>query len=145
MEVTAVSHRRDAIFQDIVSGSSAEHTGLLRVPGECRMYQALKATLPTVRAVSYPPSGACRFHCYISMKKTAEGQAKSAIFSALGEDLSLKLVVVVDEDVDVYNEEEVWWAVATRMQADRGVFVVPHSMGAIFDPQAMRGSRRRWG
>ncbi len=137
MEVTAVSHRRDAIFQDIISGSSAEHTSLLRVPGECQIYQALKGTLPTVRAVSYPPSGACRFHCYISMKKTAEGQAKSAIFSALGEDLSLKLIV--DEDVDVNNEEEVWWAVATRMQADRGVFVVPHSMGAILDPSSHEG------
>ncbi|MBI2880269.1 MAG: UbiD family decarboxylase [Candidatus Tectomicrobia bacterium] len=139
MEVTAVTHRRDAIFQDIVSGNSAEHTGLLRVPGECRIYQTLKGVVPTVRAVSYPPSGACRFHCYISMKKTAEGQAKSAIFAAMGEDLSLKWVVVVDEDVDVYNEEEVLWAVATRMQADRGLFVVPHSMGAILDPSSDRG------
>jgi UbiD family decarboxylase len=139
MEVTAVLHRRDALFQDIVSGNSAEHTGLLRVPGECRMYQALKETVPSVRAVSYPPSGACRLHCYVSMKKTAEGQAKNAIFAAMGEDLSLKLVLVVDDDVDVYNEEEVLWAVATRMQADRGLFVVPHSMGAILDPSSRQG------
>jgi 2,5-furandicarboxylate decarboxylase 1 len=101
IEVTGVLHRRDALFPDIVSGNSAEHTGLLRVPGECRIYQALKGILSDVRAVSYPPSGACRFHCYISMKKTAEGQAKSAIFAAMGEDLSLKWVVVVDDDVDV--------------------------------------------
>ncbi|MDP6084612.1 MAG: UbiD family decarboxylase [Nitrospinota bacterium] len=139
IEVTGVLHRRDALFQDVVSGNAAEHTGLLRVPGECRIYQALKGILPGVRAVSYPPSGACRFHCYISMKKTAEGQAKSAIFAAMGEDLSLKWVVVVDDDVDVYNEEEVMWAVATRMQADRGVFVVPHAMGAILDPSSRNG------
>jgi UbiD family decarboxylase len=73
------------------------------------------------------------------MKKTAEGQAKNAIFAAMGEDLSLKLVLVVDDDVDVYNEEEVLWAVATRMQADRGLFVVPHSMGAILDPSSRQG------
>jgi len=139
IEVTGVLHRRDALFQDIVSGNSAEYTGLLRVPGECRIYQALKGILSDVRAVSYPPSCACRFHCYISMKKTAEGQAKSAIFAAMGEDLSLKWVVVVDDDVDVYNEEEVMWAVATRMQADRGVFVVPHAMGAILDPSSRNG------
>ena len=73
------------------------------------------------------------------LKKTAEGQAKSAIFAAMGEDLSLKWVVVVDDDVDVYNEEEVMWAVATRMQADRGVFVGPHAMGAILDPSSRNG------
>ena len=53
--------------------------------------------------------------------------------------MSLKWVVVVDDDVDVYNEEEVMWAVATRMQADRGVFVVPHAMGAILDPSSRNG------
>ncbi len=60
--------------------------------------------------------------------------------TAFGEDLALKLVVVVDDDVDVFDEEEVLWAMATRMQADRDVFIVPEAMGAILDPSTRAGT-----
>jgi len=58
------------------------------------------------------------------MEKTAEGQGKQAILTALGVDHCLKLVVVVAEDVNVYNESEVLWAVSTRFQADRDLVMV---------------------
>ena len=145
LEISAVLQRKDAIFQDIVSGISIEHTLLLGIPQEARILEALKSVVPTVKAVSYPPSGACRFHCYISMKKVAEGQPSNAIFAALAEDLSLKLVVVVDEDIDVYNEREVLWAMATRFQADKGLFVAPRCMGAILDPSADEGLTAKMG
>jgi UbiD family decarboxylase len=139
IDVTAITMRRDAIWQDIVSGISAEHNGALRVPQEARLMRALKSQHPTVRAVSYPLSGACRFHCYISMQPTVQGQAKNAAMHALAEDLSLKLVVVVDDDIDVFNEEEVWWAVATRMQADRDIVIASGSAGAMLDPSSDEG------
>jgi UbiD family decarboxylase len=139
IDVTAITMRRDAIWQDIVSGISAEHNGALRIPQEERIFRALKAQHPSVGAVSYPLSGACRFHCYVSMGRGGGGQAKNAIFHAFAEDLSLKLVVVVDEDIDVHNEREVWWAVATRMQADRDLFVVPGVAGAMLDPSSDEG------
>jgi len=145
LEISAILQRNDAIFQDIVSGNSTEHTLLLGIPQEARILEALKSVVPTVKAVSYPPSGTCRFHCYIAMKKVAEGQPASAIFAALAEDLSLKLVVVVDEDIDVYNEREVLWAVATRFQADKGLFVAPRCMGAILDPSADEGLTAKMG
>jgi 2,5-furandicarboxylate decarboxylase 1 len=74
------------------------------------------------------------------MKPSAEGQAKNVAFTAFGEDLALKLVVVVDDDVDVYREQEVLWAVATRMQADRDLCVIPNAMGAILDPSTRDGT-----
>jgi len=123
-----------------VGGISAEHTQLLAVPQEARMLKVLRGHYPSVRAVSYPHSGTCRLHCYVSMKPSAEGQAKNAAMTAFGEDLALKLVVVVDDDVDVFDEEEVLWAVATRMQADRDVFIVPNMMGAILDPSTRAGT-----
>jgi len=104
-----------------------------------------REVLPSVRDVSFPFSGACRFHCYVSMKKIAEGQPKTAIFSAFAEDTSLKLVVVVDEDIDVRREEEVIWAMATRMQADQGVFVIPSCMGAMLDPSSKEGLTAKMG
>jgi UbiD family decarboxylase len=54
----------------------------------------------------------------------------------LGVDHYLKLVVVVDDDIDVFDETDVLWALATRMQADRDLVVVPASLGAILDPSA---------
>ena len=68
--------------------------------------------------------------------KTAEGQGKQAIFSVLGADHYVKLVVVVDDDIDIFDEEQVLWAIATRMQADRDVFIVPDAMGTLLDPSA---------
>jgi 2,5-furandicarboxylate decarboxylase 1 len=140
LEVTAILHRRDAIYQDIVGGISAEHTTLLAVPQEARLLKVLRGHYPAVRAVSYPQSGTCRLHCYVSIKTSAEGQAKNVAFAALGEDLALKLVIVVDDDVDVYQESEVLWAVATRMQADRDLSVIPNAMGAILDPSTRDGT-----
>lgn len=145
MKVKAITHRRDALFQDIVPGFSQEHNGMLAVPAEPRMLEVLQNVVPSVQEVSYPFSGACRFHCYVSMKKIAEGQPKTAIFSALAEDTSLKLVVVVDEDIDVHREEEVLWAMATRMQADQGVFIVPSCMGAMLDPSSKDGLTAKMG
>ena len=83
-----------------------------------------------------PLSGCGLFHAYISIKKTAEGQAKQAILTSLGIDHCLKLIVVVDEDVDPYNESEVLWAISTRFQADKDLVTVPSTMGVILDPSA---------
>jgi UbiD family decarboxylase len=139
-EVTAILRRKDAVYHDVAAGISAEHTELLAVPQEARMLRVLRANFPTVKAVSFPHSGTCRLHCYISMKVAAEGQAKNAALAALGDDLALKLVVVVDEDVDVYREQEVLWAIATRMQADRDVTIIANAMGAILDPSTRAGT-----
>lgn len=145
LKVKAITHRRNAIFQDIVPGFSREHNGMLAIPAEARILEVLQKVVPSVRDVSYPFSGACRFHCYVSMKKIAEGQPKTAIFSAFAEDTSLKLVVVVDDDIDVHREEEVLWALATRLQADKGVFVVEHCMGAMLDPSSKEGLTAKMG
>jgi len=145
MKVTAITHRQDAFFQDIVPGFSQEHNGMLAVPAEPRMIEVLRKVVPSAHDVAYPFSGVCRFHCYISIKKIAEGQPKTAIFSAFAEDTSLKLVVVVDEDIDVRQEKEVLWAMATRMQADQGVFVIPSCMGAMLDPSAKEGLTAKMG
>lgn len=145
IRVKAISHREAPLYQDIIPGFSNEHSLLLGVPQEPRIYQAVRAAVPTVKSVSYPISGACRFHCYISLKKTAEGQPKNAIFAAFAEDLSLKLVVVVDEDIDVNDEKQVLWAMATRMQADQGVMVMSRCMGAMLDPSSQEGLTAKMG
>lgn len=129
-------HRKDPLYQSICAGLSAEHNTLLALPREADLFQALSRTVPGLQAVNVPLSGCGLFHAYISIRRTAEGQAKQAILTALGLDHCLKLVVVVDEDVDIFNEAEVLWALSTRFQADRDLVTVPGAMGVILDPSA---------
>jgi UbiD family decarboxylase len=139
LEVSAICHRRDAIYQDIIPGISDEHTSLLAVPSEARLLRTLRQHFPNATAVSYPKSGTCRLHAYIALRNPAPGLAKNAAAVAFGDDLSLKLVVVVDDDVDVNNDSEVLWAMATRMQADEDVDIIRNAMGAILDPSNHAG------
>jgi 2,5-furandicarboxylate decarboxylase 1 len=129
-------HRKDPLYQSICAGLSGEHNTLLALPREADLIQHLSRTIPGLRAVNVPLSGCGLLHAYISMKRTAEGQGKQAILTALGLDHCLKLVVVVDEDVNVFNEAEVLWALSTRFQADQDLVMVPGTMGVILDPSA---------
>ena len=129
-------HRKDPLYQSICAGLSCEHNTLLALPREADLIQHLSRTIPGLRAVNVPLSGCGLLHAYISMKRTAEGQGKQAILTALGLDHCLKLVVVVDDDVNVFNEAEVLWALSTRFQADQDLVMVPGTMGVILDPSA---------
>ena len=92
--------------------------------------------IPGVRAVHVPTSGGASFTAYVSIKQTRPGEAKHAIPVVLGVDHYLKLVIVVDDDIDVFDESDVLWAMATRVQADRDLVVISGSLGAILDPSA---------
>jgi len=139
VEVSAITHRRGAIYHDITPGISEEHTLMLAVPQEARLLRTLRQHYPNVTKVAYPKSGTCRFHAYIAMKNPAPGQAKNAAAVAIGDDLSLKLVVVVDDDVDVHDDSDVLWAMCTRMQADDDINIIRNAMGAILDPSNHNG------
>lgn len=138
IEVTAITHRRNYIFQDVHAGYT-EHKLMGAVPREAALLKAVRQTVPTVKAVCMPVSGNCRFHAYISIAKRAPGQAKNAICAAFASDMLLKHVVVVDEDIDVYDEEQVLWAVSNRFQADRGLVVIAQAQGSELDPSAGPG------
>jgi 2,5-furandicarboxylate decarboxylase 1 len=139
LKIDSILHRKDAIFQDIVPGISDEHTLLLAVPQEARLLRALRTHHPNVTNVAYPKSGTCRFHAYVSVRDAAPGQARNIGAVTLGDDLSLKMVVVVDDDVDVQQDFDVLWAMATRMQADTDIDTIRNAMGAILDPSNRAG------
>jgi 2,5-furandicarboxylate decarboxylase 1 len=138
IEVTAITHRRGYIFQDIHAGYT-EHKLMGAVPREAALLKAVRQTVPTVKDVCMPVSGTCRFHAYISIAKRAPGHAKNAICAAFAADMLLKHVVIVDDDIDVFDEERVLWAVANRFQADRGLVVIANAQGSELDPSAAAG------
>lgn len=123
MEVRAITHRDGAILQDVFSGHR-EHFLLGLIPREGSIYAHLQERMGNVTAVHLPYSGNGRTICYISISKAAEGQPKQAALQALAHAPMFQTVVVVDDDIDVFNEEEVLWAVNTYVDPARDVDLV---------------------
>lgn len=138
IEVTAITHRKGYIFQDIHAGYT-EHKLMGAVPREAALLKSVRNAVPTVKDVCMPVSGNCRFHAYISIAKRAPGQAKNAICAAFASDMLLKHVVVVDDDIDIFDDEAVLWAVSNRFQADRDLVVIANAQGSELDPTAGPG------
>ncbi len=129
-----ISMRSDAIFHSVASGTAADHILVSSISREAEILNSLKRNLPNVVAVHVPTVTAGGLMAVVSMKKTAEGQPRQAIMVALGTEFYVKTVVVVDEDVDVYDLSDVMWAVITRTRADKDFVFIPGAMGAILDP-----------
>jgi 2,5-furandicarboxylate decarboxylase 1 len=132
----AIVLRQGAWFHSIASGRAPDHILPLGVLREAEIRNALRRVVPGVRAVHVPVSGGASFTAYVSIKRTRPGEAKHAISVVLGVDHYLKLVIIVDDDIDVFDESDVLWAMATRVQADRDLVVIGGSLGAILDPSA---------
>jgi 2,5-furandicarboxylate decarboxylase 1 len=133
IDVHALTRRRHAIYQDVFVGHR-DVSVLGSFPKEGSLFNRIHAVVPNVKAVHLPTSGVGRFHCYISLEKAIGGQARQAALIALGNVDFVKHVIVVDDDIDVYREEQVLWAVATRLQADEDVDIIRHVRGSMLDP-----------
>lgn len=135
VHVTAITMRRRPIYETIFS-AHAEHHVCGAIPRLGSIYRRVKEVVPTVQAVNLPISGCSRAFCYISIKKRADGEPQQAAMAALTAETDVKHVIVVDEDIDVFNETDVLWAMATRFQADRDMIIMPNSFGAHLNPSA---------
>ncbi len=131
IKVTAITHRKDALYQNV--GIVVEHLYIQTPLSEGFLISELKKVVPTVRGVSLPNSGV-RYVAYVSLEKVNEGDAKNVILAALSMSPYLKFVVVVDPDIDIRNESEVNWAIATRVVADRDIVMIPGARGNRLDP-----------
>lgn len=143
-EVTAMCCRRNPVYLSIVPGPAADHLYLARVAREAAILKRLKEKIPYVKDICYPKSGV-NFHCYLSIERAPEGVARHALTLLFGLDHYVKLAVVVDEDIDVNDEEAVWWAVATRVQGDKDIIIIPRLFTIPLDPSSERGMSAKVG
>ncbi|MBI4316870.1 MAG: UbiD family decarboxylase [Chloroflexi bacterium] len=130
-DVTALSYRDGAIWDSFLVGTNNNYGGTQE---EANIYVAVKRAVPEVQRVYVPVSGSGRFHAYIQIRKTHDGQPREAIMAALSSSCWIKHVIVVDDDIDIYDDRWVLWAVATRSQWDRDLVVIPHCYGSSLDP-----------
>jgi 2,5-furandicarboxylate decarboxylase 1 len=126
--------RKDALFHSVVSGMSQDHILVSCITREGEILNTLRRNLPNVKAVHVPHNTCGAFMAFISMKKTSAGEPQQAIMAALGTEFYTKYVIVVDDDVDVFNLADVMWAVATRVRAEKDIIFIPGAKGAILDP-----------
>jgi len=144
IKVTAITMRKDAIYHDL-DNAHREHNFCSVLPNESHNFEAIKRAVPTVQAVHLPWSGLCEFHVYASIKKRVQGEGMFTGLAILAANAEVKLAVIVDEDVDVYNEEDVLWAITTRVQADQDVAIIPRVSGADLDPSCYDETRLKRG
>jgi 2,5-furandicarboxylate decarboxylase 1 len=130
-EVTAITRRRDAIYHDIFN-VGPEHLVLFSLGMEGVVLSQLQQLVPQVTAIHVPVSGSGNL-VYVQIRKDFEGLGINTALAALGA-YRFKCAVVVDEDIDIYDDRKVLWAMMTRTQADRSFFTVPGSYISRVDP-----------
>ena len=113
-----------------------EHKLLQGLPQEPRIFKAVKNAVPTVENVVLTEGGCCWLHAVISINKQTEGDGKNAIMAALSAHPSLKHAIVVDTDVNIFDAEDVEYAIATRVKGDKDIMIVPNVRGSSLDPVA---------
>lgn len=138
VRLTSRWRRQDTIGQTILSGGR-EHFWVGGLPREARLLRALEAAGTRPYAVRLTEAGSCRMHAIVSLRAASPGTAQHAAMAVFAALAPVKLVVVVDDDVDVFDDETVGWAVATRFQADRDLLVIPRTRGGGLDPSAEGG------
>ncbi|MDD3397983.1 MAG: UbiD family decarboxylase [Candidatus Methanomethylophilaceae archaeon] len=125
---------REPIFHLLLPGGY-EHYLLMGMPREPMMFKTVRQAVPRTHAVRLTEGGCCWLHGVVSITKNKEGDGMNAIMAAFTGHPSLKQVIVVDDDIDIFDDRQVEWAVATRFQGNR-MLRVPDAAGSSLDPSA---------
>ncbi len=131
-KVTAVTHRKDPIFHALLPGG-LEHKALMGMPREPTIFAEVNR-VTRCTGVYITPGGCSWLHAVVQIDKQGPDDGRRAIEAAFRGHGSLKHVVVVDTDVDLYDAADVEWAISTRFQADRGLLVLTDQPGSSLDP-----------
>lgn len=137
-KVTAISHRKNPIFENIYIGRGwTEHDTLIGLHTSAPIYAQLRQNFPEVTAVN-----ALYQHGLtgiISVKNRMAGFAKTVALRALSTPhgvMYLKNLIMVDADVDPFDLNQVMWALSTRTRAD-DIIVLPNMPAVPIDPSAV--------
>jgi UbiD family decarboxylase len=136
--VTAITRRRDALFQTLTIGgatmSRTDTAQLTTLRTEVLVWRALETAVREPVAIYAPPSTGGIYNVRIAIRQRVPGEARNAIAAAFGSLANVKNVFVVDPDIDIFSDEQMEWALATRFQPDRD-FVVASAFRTIpLDP-----------
>jgi UbiD family decarboxylase len=137
MEISCITHRKDAYWDGYTDNKGGTTLGTIQT--EAMLYKTLKKSIPAVNRVYVPERSGRGTTAYIQLSKTMEGQQRVAITEAISTPVIgawpyLNFVIVVDDDVDIYDEEMILWAVATRTNWESDIMVFTDMIGSMIDP-----------
>ena len=135
IKIVKMHYKDNPLYHAIMPGGN-EHKLLQGLPQEPRIFKTVQNTVPTVKNVVLTEGGCCWLHAAISIQKQTPGDGKNVIMAALAAHPSLKHCVVVDEDIDIFNADDIEYAIATRVKGDEDILIVPGARGSSLDPRA---------
>jgi 2,5-furandicarboxylate decarboxylase 1 len=142
--VTAITHRKDALFQTVtIGGKSLARTDtaqLTTVKTETAAWAGLVTAVREPVAVFATPSSGGMYNVRVSLRQRVPGEARNAIAAVFGSMAEAKQIFVFDDDIDVFNDEQCDWALATRFQANRDMIVADGFRVVPLDP-SLAGAR----
>ncbi len=136
VDVVAITHRKNAIYHDYGSGL----TDMLipdNMSMEGKLYSIIKSVAPSLRNVHVPSSGR-RFHAWLQLDNPGPGEARDALAAAMSY-RRVKTTAVFDNDIDIFDERAVLWAIATRVQWHRDTLRLDGLSTSTLDPSLAAG------
>ena len=130
--IDCITHRKDAMYQALIPGR-LEHKTLMGMPKEPTIYNEV-SKVANCKNVLVTMGGGSWLHGIVQIEKKDPGDPKKAIEAAFNGHKSMKHVVIVDEDVDIYSPNAIEWAIATRFQGDKDLVIKPDQPGSSLDP-----------
>jgi UbiD family decarboxylase len=141
--LTAITRRRDALFQTATIGGRAmsrtDTAVLTSVRTEVVIWKALEVAVRDPVAVHATASSGGNFNVRVALRQRVPGEARNAIAACMGALVNVKNVYVVDPDIDVTSDEQMDWAMATRFQPDRDLVVLSGMRTLPLDPSITVG------
>jgi len=138
--VDCITHRKNAMYQALIPGRM-EHKILMGMPKEPTIYDEV-SKVAQCKNVLITMGGGSWLHGVVQIKKEHEDDAKKAIEAAMKGHKSMKHVIVVDEDVDIYDPNALEWALATRFQADKDIIMLTKQPGSSLDPSGDHSGKK---
>lgn len=137
IKVTAVTHRKNPIMQTCI-GPSMEHVSMAGICTEASIMELVEKAMPgRLHNVYAHPSGGGKYMVIMQIKKQTpsdEGRQRQAALLAFSAFSELKHIILVDEDVDIYDTDDVLWALNTRYQGDQDTIFIPGVRCHPLDP-----------
>ena len=134
-ELENLYYRNNPIFHDILSGYS-EHRLLMGMPIEAKLNRDVRKEFPRTKKVVMSDGGCNWLHAVVQISKKKDSDAKKVIEKTFAAHRSLKMVTVVDDDIDPSNAVNVEYAMATRFQADKNLTIIKKVRGSSLDPSS---------
>lgn len=132
LEIKCITHRKNPIYQTILAGKN-EHKFLMGMPKEPTIFNEVNKVCQC-KDVYITPGGCSWLHAVVQIKKQNADDGRKAIVAAFEGHKSLKHCIIVDEDINIYDSQEVEWAIATRFQADKNAVILSNQPGSSLDP-----------